>query len=144
MEVSGSDDFRSYVLVAPPNSTLPADNLHLVYSSEGIDSPSVCLQHSLNHPQEVAALISFIPRISPVDDSDDEEMAAGEFIFVLDRSGSMGCSNRMELAKQAVQLFLHSLPQGSKFNIVSFGSDFEAMFAGSQDYSETSKSQALE
>ena len=56
----------------------------------------------------------------------------------------MGCSNRMELAKQAVQLFLQSLPQGSKFNIISFGSDFDAMFAGSQDYSEASKREAIE
>ncbi len=38
----------------------------------------------------------------------------------------------MEAAKRALQLFLHSLPEGSLFNIVSFGSRHKALFPGAQ------------
>jgi len=42
----------------------------------------------------------------------------------------------IELAVGALKLFLHSLPIGSKFNVVSFGSEFEKLFPDSVDYNE--------
>merc|ERR1719401_1645478 len=50
-----------------------------------------------------------------------------EFLFVLDRSGSMsgGCIRR---AAEALQLFLRSLPTGCRFNIIGFGSRTELLF----------------
>jgi hypothetical protein len=49
-----------------------------------------------------------------------------EYIFLIDRSGSM--CNTINLARQALQLFLQSLTVGSTFQIVSYGSNFEFMF----------------
>ena len=43
------------------------------------------------------------------------------FIFVVDRSGSMG-GRRIEITKEALKLFIKSLPVGSKFAILGFGS----------------------
>jgi len=37
----------------------------------------------------------------------------------------------MELAKEALKLFLKSLPIGSYFNVFSFGSKFKKMFGDS-------------
>ncbi|VDI72387.1 Hypothetical predicted protein [Mytilus galloprovincialis] len=60
-----------------------------------------------------------------------------EFIFVMDRSGSMK-GERMEKSKAALLLFLKSLPVGCLFNIVSFGSDYSFLFDRSQQYNEES------
>jgi uncharacterized protein with von Willebrand factor type A (vWA) domain len=66
------------------------------------------------------------------DDDDDEEVTApGEFIFVVDRSGSMSGAP-METTKDALKLFLRSLPADSKFNIISFGNRFEFAYPTSQ------------
>ena len=46
------------------------------------------------------------------------------FIFLIDQSGSMSGSP-MELVKQALKLFLHSIPKGSFYQLIGFGSRFE-------------------
>lgn len=51
----------------------------------------------------------------------------GEFIFLIDRSGSMS-GERIVLARQSLLLFLASIPPGSRFNIYSFGSNYSALF----------------
>jgi hypothetical protein len=77
-----------------------------------------------------------------------------EFLISLDRSGSMGDpisgwsgaekhKNKMDLAKEVAELFLQSLPPNSFFNIISFGSNYEAMFARSVPYTDENKHIAL-
>ena len=48
----------------------------------------------------------------------------GTIVFLVDQSGSMS-GQKMEVTKDALKLFLKSLPFGCKFDIVSFGSDFQ-------------------
>jgi uncharacterized protein with von Willebrand factor type A (vWA) domain len=46
------------------------------------------------------------------------------FIFFLDRSGSMD-GRKIKMAKDALKLFIQSLPKGAMFEIIGFGSNFE-------------------
>ena len=55
-----------------------------------------------------------------------EDLSRKEYIFLIDRSGSMYYTIKM--AREALILFLYSLPAGSKFNVCSYGSHHKFMF----------------
>jgi hypothetical protein len=67
-------------------------------------------------------MLNFFPHLLESDYSEQQE-----FIFIVDRSGSMG-GDRIQSAREALLLFLKSLPISCYFNIVSFGSQFQALF----------------
>jgi hypothetical protein len=50
-----------------------------------------------------------------------------EVVFLCDRSGSMSDGNKMANLKEALQVFLKSLPVGVKFNICSFGTNYTTL-----------------
>lgn len=58
-----------------------------------------------------------------------------EYIFLIDRSGSMG-GDGIQMAKQALKLLLKNLSTNSMFNIYSFGSTFCSLWPGSQLYND--------
>eukprot|EP01114_Cavostelium_apophysatum_P024203 TRINITY_DN940_c0_g1_i3.p1 TRINITY_DN940_c0_g1~~TRINITY_DN940_c0_g1_i3.p1 ORF type:complete len:876 (-),score=276.34 TRINITY_DN940_c0_g1_i3:53-2680(-) len=65
-----------------------------------------------------------------------------EMIFVIDRSGSMSGS-RINQVRDCLQVFLRSLPEGTLFNIVGFGSSHEFLFKkGSEEYNDDSLKKA--
>ena len=72
----------------------------------------------------------------------DVNAAKGEYIFLLDRSGSMGGS-RIERAKEALKIFLQSLPENTYFNVVSFGSTSNSIFTNSQKYNKANLDKAF-
>ena len=93
-----------------------------------------------------SVMLSFIPKFSRISIDDafkasvecqkietNIEEAKGEYIFLLDRSYSMS-EGKIEKAKEALSLFIKSLPEDSYFNIVSFGSQFSMLFANSVRY----------
>lgn len=55
------------------------------------------------------------------------ESARAEYVFLLDRSGSMS-GMRINKAKEALGLFLKSLPQDCYFQVYSFGSCYQKLF----------------
>ena len=48
-------------------------------------------------------------------------------MFLVDRSFSMWSNNRMRIAKEALDIFVRSLPKGCTFTIISFGDCHAAM-----------------
>ncbi|KAJ4356906.1 hypothetical protein N0V95_002920, partial [Ascochyta clinopodiicola] len=65
-----------------------------------------------------------------------------EIVFICDQSGSMDGS-RMNLATEALQVFLKSLPLGVKFNICSFGTQHSFMLPKSASYNQESLDYAV-
>ncbi|KAM9296999.1 von Willebrand factor A domain-containing protein 5B1, partial [Gastrophryne carolinensis] len=61
----------------------------------------------------------------------------GEFIFLIDRSGSMSGVN-IARVRDAMLVILKSLMPTSLFNIIGFGSSFKSLFPCSQTYNEES------
>lgn len=51
--------------------------------------------------------------------------------------------SRINNAKKALSLFLHSLPVDTNFNVISFGSQHFSMFPASARYTNESLTQAL-
>ncbi|XP_017562215.1 von Willebrand factor A domain-containing protein 5A-like isoform X1 [Pygocentrus nattereri] len=77
--------------------------------------------------------------------------SCGEFVFIMDRSGSMGCpmhngsgaQTRIESARDTLLLLLKSLPLGCYFNIYGFGSHYESFFPKSVEYTQETMDQAV-
>ena len=68
----------------------------------------------------------------------------GEYIFLIDRSGSMD-GERIRIARDSLVLFLKSLPPDSLFNVVSFGSSYEFLRDGpSQKYTQSTLERAVD
>jgi len=65
-----------------------------------------------------------------------------EYIFVLDRSGSMR-GNRIEGAVKALKYFLSSLPADSYFNVYSFGSRHEMLYNNSVKFNNSNLNDAI-
>lgn len=78
-----------------------------------------------------------VPDQDPV--NPDEKLC---YIFVVDRSGSMSGS-RMETTKEALKLFLKSLPPACRFQIVSFGTSHSNLQGNMIEYSDQMKDWAI-
>ena len=68
--------------------------------------------------------------------------AACEFIFLVDRSGSMA-GEFIKSARETLILFLKSIPPGCSFNIIGFGSNYESLFPSSVPYNQENLDRAI-
>ncbi|XP_038180031.1 von Willebrand factor A domain-containing protein 5A-like isoform X2 [Arvicola amphibius] len=124
----------------------------LIYYNE-VHSPSVAVEMGMQDmkPDSLmgapSAMVSFYPDIPEVEAS----KACGEFVFLMDRSGSMGLAMnnqmdsqlRIEAAKETLLLLLKSLPMGCYFNIYGFGSFYEKFFPESVKYTQETMKEAM-
>ncbi|XP_069604249.1 von Willebrand factor A domain-containing protein 5A-like isoform X3 [Ranitomeya imitator] len=130
----------------------------LAYYSE-VNKPSVTVEAGLvssdaaKEPKsgslmsETVAMLNFYPSFPAAEGPTNR----GEFIFVVDRSGSMECPmnsepnapQRIQSAKETLVLLLKSLPLGCYFNIFGFGSHFESFFTESKEYTQQSMEEAV-
>nr|KAF6509056.1 von Willebrand factor A domain containing 5B1 [Rousettus aegyptiacus] len=86
-------------------------------------------------PHHSVIMLNFCPDLQSV--QPNLRKAHGEFIFLIDRSGSMSGTN-IHRVKDAMLVALKSLMPSCLFNIIGFGSTFKALFPSSQTYSEES------
>ena len=120
------DGPRATVRLAQRQAAMDRD-LVIVLAADNLSAPHAVVERA---EKGGAVALSSLPRFEPA-------AQTAEVIFVIDRSGSMGGPSIAEV-RNALQLCLRSLTPGSRFNIVSFGSTYEALFTGSRAYDEAS------
>ena len=75
--------------------------------------------------------------------NDEEACNPALFIFLLDQSGSME-GNRIKIASKALELFIQSLPVGSYYQIIGFGSDYKVYDDNPKEYNMNNIKNSLE
>ncbi|XP_072210219.1 von Willebrand factor A domain-containing protein 5B1 isoform X3 [Excalfactoria chinensis] len=90
-------------------------------------------------PHHPVLMLNFCPELSAT--PADLQKAAGEFIFLVDCSGSSVSIGR---AKDALLVALKSLMPACLFNIITFSSTFKILFPASRTYCEDSLAVACE
>ncbi|XP_006001347.1 von Willebrand factor A domain-containing protein 5A isoform X2 [Latimeria chalumnae] len=125
----------------------------LIYYNE-VNKPSIILEAGVQTASagtlmgDPIAMLNFYPKFP----EKLTQSTCGEFIFLVDRSGSMADSSsnqlegptRIDSAKETLLLLLKSLPVGCYFNIYGFGSHFESFFPESVEYTQENMENALE
>ncbi|CAJ0753941.1 18835_t:CDS:2 [Entrophospora sp. SA101] len=106
----------------------------LVVKSEDLDKPRAFLEYNPK-TESNCLMLTLVPKFSlnPIQT---------EIVFIIDRSGSMQ-GEPIKKAGQALELFLHSLPEDCYFNVVSFGSSHDSLFPKSQEYSQETLDRAI-
>jgi hypothetical protein len=137
---SGSDQapmYKASVKLAPSSqySSLTKDFI-LTVQAANLHKPR-CLASVSPSKKSVAMSLTLVPQfgIPPIPEQ--------EYIFVIDRSGSMSGSC-IQFAKDALTILLKSLPgKGTYVNIASFGSHYEMMWNESRSYGKESLKEAV-
>lgn len=117
---------------------MPFDrDLVLSIQSEKLDAPR-CVAEVDEKAQTVALSLTTVPRFgAPI-------IKSQEYIFLIDRSGSMGADYRIDYAKDALRHLIKGLPtQNTVFNIISFGSEHSSLFTKSVNYARNTVQQAV-
>jgi ubiquitin-large subunit ribosomal protein L40e len=73
--------------------------------------------------------VTFPWAMAALEEDADAAPDAAEFLFLVDCSGSMQ-GDRITNAATVLRLALRSMPDGSSFNVVRFGSTFDVLFRG--------------
>lgn len=102
--------------------------------AKGPGSPRAILETHTSLSGQRALMVTLVPKFHL-------ESENPEIIFVVDRSGSM--HGKMDMLVDALIIFIKSLPFGTRFNIISFGSHCSALWPQSKVYSESSQTDAI-
>jgi len=142
-----SSGSSSKIYKAVWNATIVPNKDFVVYfGPEKLEKPETILATSPQDPNNHVLLVNFLPDLNTIEtkvarnlletSSDgvlrlkqmtygyDIEHAQAEFVFVIDRSGSMEGARIANLRK-ALAKFLKTIPKTSYFNIISFGSHYQ-------------------
>jgi hypothetical protein len=119
------------------------EKVRFYFRNEGINMPHLYEQYdqkldeysynfSLLHDQRsipIPKTADFSNKVSYYDKYESNAIndSPGVFYFLIDQSGSMSGSS-INIAKKSMKLFLQSLPSGSFFDIIGFGSSFKSYF----------------
>lgn len=105
------------------------------HQPRAIPEPGDCTLSQQKYMGSPTVMLNFFPKIKA-------KRAACEFIFLIDRSGSMSGSY-IKSARETLILFLKSIPPGCSFNIIGFGSSYRLLFPKSVPYDQQNLDKAM-
>ncbi|KAB1269053.1 von Willebrand factor A domain-containing protein 5B1 [Camelus dromedarius] len=111
------------------------------YGSAGRKTEIIRKRLHKDIPHHSVIMLNFCPDLQSV--QPNLRKTHGEFIFLIDRSGSMNGTN-IHKVKDAMLVALKSLMPACLFNVIGFGSTFKTLFPSSQTYSEETLAMACE
>jgi len=130
---------------------IPNKDFTLLFGNKSLGKTNISLAQNNEEETPYCAMISCMPEFNNSSNEDAYEAflknrvknnyevnlmsAKGEYIFLLDRSGSMS-GNRIKMATTALKFFIKSLPPDSYFNIIGFGSTYEKLYEKSSKTNE--------
>jgi hypothetical protein len=106
------------------NSSISSNNI--ATPDHGNLAPTACVEP--NGHNAVDGCTAMLSLVVPIATTENNAEPPGPIVFLIDRSGSMR-GGKMAQCVDALQIFLRSLPVGTPFNIVSFGSEHSSLFA---------------
>ena len=92
-----------------------------IYFDLNTNQPLALIQKSSLDSNEINYLIQYKYK-KEINEIENEKICPALFIFLIDQSGSM--YNSIKIASAALKLFIQSLPVGSYYQIIGFGSEF--------------------
>ena len=92
-----------------------------IYFDLNTNQPLALIQKSSLDSNEINYLIQYKYK-KEINEIENEKICPALFIFLVDQSGSM--YNSIKIASAALKLFIQSLPVGSYYQIIGFGSEF--------------------
>jgi hypothetical protein len=143
LQTIAQNDACTETVISLVDVCVPNKDFVFSYTTENYELPNYVFGRT---DSSSTAMLSFIPKFCTLSISDaykasvegktlegEIDSARGEYVFLLDRSGSMS-GGRIEKAKEALILFIKSLPQDTYFNVISFGSGSQPLFNESRRY----------
>lgn len=123
-------------IVSYESSSFLSQDFVIHVRARGLDEPRCFAESDLKHGS-ISLQLTMAPKVNL------PSITSQEYIFLVDRSGSMAGS-RIETAKRTLVMLLRSLPvSGTSFNIFSFGSHSSKMFPASMEYAQDSMTSAV-
>ena len=136
VKLSENYDFESDIvlIVHPPDGE---QNKAFAVIEAGTDPGLSSADPKLSMMTGPVVALNFTPAF---DESSSQQC---ELLFVVDRSGSMN-GPYINAAREALLLFLKSVPTGCLFNVIGFGSTYKCLFEKSVEYNQKTHDKALE
>ena len=107
----------------------------LIVKADGLDAARCFAERGLDGSVALQLTVTPHAKLPPI--------ASQEYIFLVDRSGSMD-GDRIDTAKRALVMLLRALPRnGTSFNIFSFGSTCDSLWPESMAYNEETLATAV-
>ena len=136
------DTRKSIARLADANAMMGRDFVLRIVTSPPDVSNSSCALLSAPDAHGLSSLIINVKSNELFDGQEAIDLFSGEIVFLADRSGSMAGS-KINSLRDALNVFLKSLPSTCYFNLASFGDHFSCLWQSSRAYGSDTLKDAM-